>query len=146
MKSKKYQIFNILTLTLGIIIFTFGISKIIYYASHRPLGVVDYSEIGNYFYCFISMILLFVFSTIYNKNKKFRVTTIVTYCITILIFILYSRYHIDKAIVMFSSDLWLPNKVDNFTFLFESIVGSLFSLYLIVTFIYMIATKYFKRG
>ena len=144
MKSKKYQILNIITLILGIIITTFGISKIIYYACHRPLGVVDYSEIGNYCYCFISTVLLFVFATIYNKKKKLRVSTIVLYCITILIFILYSRYHIDKAIVMFNSDLWLPNKVDNFTFLFESISGSLFTLYLVITFIYLLVNKYFK--
>jgi len=146
MKNKRYQVFNIIALVLGIFICIFGLSKIVYYSSHRPLGVVDYREINNYLFCFIPIILLFISATIYHKKRKLRILTIILYCVNILIFVLYSRYYILQAIQVFTSELWLPNNVDYFTSLFESIFGSLFSLYLISTFIYMIATKYFKRG
>lgn len=146
MKSKKYQVFNIVALVLGAFICIFGLSKIAYYSSHRPLGIYDYLEINDYSLCLLSVILLFISATIYHKKRKLRILTIVLYCANILIFVLYSRYYILQAIQVFTSELWLPNNVDYFTSLFESIFGSLFSLYLISTFIYMIATKYFKRG
>ena len=143
--KKKYQILNVITLTIGIILCVFGLLKIAYYNSYRPLGVVDYLEINDYTLCLISTILLFISVTIYNKKQKLKILTIILYCITTIVFILNTRYYMVQAYYVFTSDLWLPNNVDYFTSLFESISNLLFSLYLITIFIYKISTKYFQN-
>ena len=142
--KKKYQILNIITLSLSIVLCMFELFKIIYISSYRKLYFDEITELCEYFLCFTSIILLFISSTIYYKKKKLRIITTIFYCISIILFILYTHYNINKTISLYTNYLNL-NNFYYFTYIFESIFASLFSLYLITTFIYKLATKYYKK-
>lgn len=146
MKSKKYQVFNIITFILASIMLIFGLSKIGYYGSHRALYSVDYREISNYISAFIFFVALFIFSLVYYKKGKCKVAEIIFYCLCLLFLVGYCKTFITQMIKVYISDLWLPNSVDYFTSTFESIFGICFIVYLVSTFIYKIVKNYYKRG
>lgn len=146
MNLKKYKIINIVTFVLALTMFAFGICKISIYASHRALYDVDYREIGNYISACVLFITLFILSIIYISKKKGKVAEIILYCLCFIVLIGYCKTYISQAIQVYTSDLWLPNPIDYFTSMFESIFGVLFLIFLISTFIYKIASKYYKRG
>lgn len=146
-KLNKFQIINIVVFAIYCLLFICEIGKVCVWASHRELCEVDYVCLANSFEIFVIYMLLFIFSFIFEKNGKFRVTSIVFYSICSLI----APFRIAQKIsdfkqLFFATEYYTPVFIDKFTTLFELCVISIFTLLLVSYFMYLIHKRHFKKA
>lgn len=137
---------NILIYTFFSILCLFEISKVVYYASHRPLTSVDIRYLAGTIEMLFLFTVFFVFAMLYAKSGKFRKTTFVLLIICLALCLLkIGQVSNNFSQLFFSTETYNPVFIDKFTSLFEFCYLIAFDIFFIAFFIYLVKIKYFKK-
>lgn len=146
-KLNKYQLLNIIIFVAYTILFIFETCKVCYWGSHRELCQVDYVYIATSIEFFVCFLLLFIFSWYYEKENRFRKTSLIFFCICSII----TPFRVAQKVSDFkqlfiATDYYTPVFVDKFTTLFELCYISIFVLLIFSYFIYLLKNKHFNKS
>ena len=145
--KNRYKIFNLIFFITWIFIFLFVIIKMCVWASKRPFIRADYITLSMNCEQLIVFICWFVFSQIYEKNGRFRKTSLVFYIFWSICCLGIIRLKaIDFSRQFFATATYTPPFIDKFTSLFELCYVCLFSLLFISYFIFLLCKKHFLKN
>lgn len=145
-RVNKFQFFNILIFSLFVLFLAFEVGKYIYWSTCRPLETSDFQMISTHAIQLIVFSLMFFFCFNFEKNKRFRISSIVFYLISLIFALAYSFTSLKNVIAVYTSIHYVGFTADHFTSMFEFFSIALITLLLLSYLIFLLKIKYFSRA